>query len=82
MALGNIRLWLMRELIPQRGTIISMRRRYGVSKEAMGDAVALLHCPACLTVIGSPNQNTALCQDVDEPALLPHASALLQATRR
>ncbi len=36
---------------------------------------------ACLIVIGPPNQNRSLGQDVDEPVLLPYGAALMRATR-
>ena len=82
MALANIQLSLMRALIAQRGTIIGMRRRNGVSEEAMGDEIAALHRRAYLSAIGPPNQNRSLGQDVDDPVLLQHAAALLRAARR
>lgn len=81
MALGELQVWIMRELKAKNGLIEGLPSRPGVDAETMEQAIDGLIRLRYVTVIGPPNANSDLGQDVDELRLLPYGAAYLRTLR-
>lgn len=81
MALGELQVWIMRELKARNGLIGGLPSRPGVDAGAMEEAIDGLIRLRYVTVIGPPNANSDFGQDVDELRLLPYGAAYLRTLR-
>lgn len=82
MPLRELERWIMASLARARGNPIALPARAGTSENEMLGAIALLQRLRYVRVIGPPNMNSDIGQDVDELRLLPEGFMYLSRMAR
>lgn len=78
MPLSELQHWIIRDLGARGGKIEGAPTRAGVSADDIEEAIGALQHRKYLSVIGPPNQNSAVGKDIDELLLLPFGASYLQ----
>jgi hypothetical protein len=81
MALSELQDWIIRDVGARGGKIDGAPTRAGVSADDIEEAIEALQRRKYLSVIGPPNQNSAVGKDIDELQLLPLGASYLQSAR-
>jgi hypothetical protein len=81
MGLSELQDWIIRDLDARGGKIDGAPTRVGVSADKIEEAIEGLQRRKYVSVIGPPNQNSTVGQDIDELQLLPSGVSYLQSAR-
>jgi hypothetical protein len=81
MALSELQDWIIRDLGARGGKIDGAPTRAGVSADDIDEAIEGLQRLKYVSVIGPPNQNSAVGKDINELQLLPFGASYLQSAR-
>jgi hypothetical protein len=81
MPLSELQNWIIRDLGVRGGKIQGIPTRAGVGADDIEEAIEGLQRRKYVSVIGPPNQNSAVGQDIDELLLLPSGANYLRSAR-
>ena len=81
MPLSELQNWIIRDLGVRGGKIQGIPPRAGVGADDIEGAIEGLQRRKYVSVIGPPNQNSAVGQDIDELLLLPSGANYLRSAR-
>lgn len=81
MPLSELQDWIIRELASRGGKIDGAPTRAGISADDIEEAIEALQRAKYLSVVGPPNQNSAVGKDIDELQLLPFGASYVQSAR-
>lgn len=81
MSLSELQVWIMRQLATQNGVIEGLPSRTAGDSEAVEQAIDGLIRRQYVTVVGPPNGNSYLGQDVDELRLRQYGVDYIRTLR-